>query len=389
MKILILKPQNICFGIVDAFANNFGNALTKSGIEVVYYDLKTEPIEHLASHLNEKYSAVIDIYSGLLKVTMGDENQYLWNYMDVPVYQICLDFPVYIMDKMDAVIHKHYALCLDRHYCRVIKECMPHITDSYFFPMAGMEGSQRLPWEERSHDIVFLGSYSNYREWLTQLDQCEEGIKNIGYTFFVTMRDNIQLDQKQAFEKTIKQLNIQLSNAEFYQWLKMIGGIAMSAAAYQREQLIRVLLNAGLKIEVYGDSWKHSPFSQYPGLMIHEQVNESGYISVLEKTKLSLNIMYCNKSGYTERYAYSMLNGAVCISDESEYLCEEFKDGENIAFYKLDELDKLPEKIRWLLDHPVEAQKIADAAYSKAKKEHTWEERAERFLGLMDNQSTC
>ncbi len=384
MKILILKPQNICYGIVDAFAVNFGNALAKSGIEVIYYDLKTEPIERLLSYLKERYKAVIDFYSGLLKVSVGDGDQYLWNYMYIPVYQICLDFPVYIIDKMDAVIHKHYALCLDRHYCSVIKECMPHITGSYFFPMAGREGNERLPWEERIYDIIFLGSYSNYREWLTQLDQCELGVKNVGYTFFFTLRDNIQLDQKQAFEKTLKQLNIQLSNSEFYQWFKMIGGIAMSAAAYQREQLIKTLLEAGLKIEVYGDSWKHSPFVQYQNLEIHEQVSESEYITVMEKAKLSLNIMYCNKAGYTERYAYSMLNGAVCISDESEYLCEEFKDGENIVFYRLDELDKLPEKIKWLFDHPAEAQEIADAAYSKAKKEHTWEERAERFLELLE-----
>lgn len=382
MKILILKPQNICFGIVEAFSDNFGNALSKSGVEVIYYDLKKEPIDHLVLYLKEQYMAVIDFYSGLLKIRMGDGEQYLWNCVDVPVFQICLDFPVYIKDKIDAVIRKHYALCLDRHYCSVIKECMPHFTDAYFFPMAGREGNRKLSWDERSQDIVFVGSYSNYRDWLAELDQCDAGIKNIGYAFFLIMRDNIQLDQKQAFELALEQLNIKLNKEEFYQWFQMIGGIAMSAAAYQREELIKALLEAGLKIEVYGNSWKSSPFVQDPNLMIHEQVNESEYISVLEKTKLSLNIMYCNKAAYTERYSYSMLNGAVCISDESEYLCEEFKDGENIVFYRLDELDKLPEKIKWLLNHPAEAQKIADAAYKKAKKEHTWEERAERFLKL-------
>lgn len=384
MKVLILKPQDICYGIVNTFADHFGNALEMNGIEVVYFDLKRQPLEQLLLYMEEIYAAVIDIYSGLLTIRAVEGNEYFWNCYDIPIYQICLDFPVYIINKLDAEIHRHYALCMDRHYCKVLKECVPHITDSYFFPMAGKEGTRKLRLEERIYDIVFIGSYSNYREWLAELDKCEDGIKKIGYVYFCMMRDHVQLDQKQAFELTLEQLDIHLDKKEFYQWMQMIGGIAISAAAYQRERVLDEILQAGLKVEVYGDSWKSSPLIKYSNLNVHEQVDEAGYISVLEKAKISLNFMYSNKAGYTERYAYSMLNGAVCVSDDSEYLCEEFTDGENIVFYQLDQLGKLPEKIKWLLDHQEKSQKIADAAYQKARKEHTWEERAERFLKILE-----
>lgn len=385
MKILILKPQGIiCYGILDVLANNFGDALARKGIEIVYFDMKKENIQNLSSHINEKYDAVIDFYSGLLSVKLQQPEGYLWDCIGAPVFQICLDFPVYIMDTMSAWLQKYYVLCLDKYYINVIKECMPHITNAYFFPMAGKSKKRKIAWEERVHDLVFIGSYANYREWLMQLNQYEEGIRNIGYTFFCIMKNNTGINQKQAFEMTLSQLNIQLSRQEFYQWMKKVGGIALAAAAYQRERVVETILQAGLQLEVYGNSWKASPLAQYPNLIINEAVCEEKYISTLERTKLSLNIMYCNKAGYSERYSYSMLNGAVCVSDESEYLKEEFINGENIIFYSLDSLERLPEMIKQLLNNPQKIQKISEAAYQKARKEHTWDDRVSRFINIVE-----
>ncbi len=383
MDIIILKPQDLCYGIVDAFAVNFGQALSDRGIGVDYFDLKVQPLGELAGVLQKRYGAVVDFYSGLLCIK--DENgDYLWDGMGVPVIQICLDFPVYIMDKMGAGLQRYYAFCMDRHFCEVVGECLPNIKDAYFFPMAGREGNAaKVPWEERCHDIVFIGTYWDYRCWLVELNQMEEGIKKLGYAFFCVMRDSVELDQLQAFERVLGQLQIQISKSECYQWLRMVGGIAKSAVFYQREQVIKVLLEAGLEVEVFGDSWKVSPLAAYSNLIIREQLKEEEYISVLEQAKLSLNITYCNRASYSERYAYSMLNGAVCVSDESEYLCEEFQDGQNIVFYRLDKLEQLPGKLKRLLEHPQEAQSIADAAYKKAAREHTWEQRAGQFLDIL------
>lgn len=216
-----------------------------------------------------------------------------------------------------------------------------------------------------------------------ELEKCEEGIKTIGYAFFNIMCKHTELDQKQAFALALASINIELEKEEFYKWMKMIGGIAMSAAAYQRERMVEILLQAGLEVEVFGDSWKDSPLASYSNLLMCEQIDEAEYISVLEDAKVSLNIMYCNKGGYTERYSYSMLNGAVCVSDTSEYLCEEFTDGADIIFYQLERIEELPGKVKWLLGHPEGARRIADAAYEKAKREDTWEKRKERFLKII------
>jgi len=385
MNILILVPQSICYGIVENLSANLGNALEHAGANVIYFDIKKTPAENLIDYMQKKYTAVIDIYSGLLLVKVQSSGEYLWNCIDAPIYQVFLDFPIYIENKLNTSLHNYYALCLDRHYCAILKDYMPNIIDAYFFPMAGKEGTHKIPWAQRRHNIVFIGTYSNYKEWLVNLNQYDPGIQKLGYTYFCIMRDYPDLDQIQAFKLTLKQFNISLSKIETYQWFKIIGGLAMSVAAYQREQMITTLLQAGLEIEVYGDSWKSSPLTQYSNLIINKQINESEYVTILEQTKISLNILYSNKASYSERLSYSMLNGAICICDKSEYLYEEFIDNYNIIFYELNNLQLLPKKIKWLLNHPEAAQKISDSAYIKAKNEHTWKERAEQLINIIHN----
>lgn len=70
MDIIILKPQDLCYGIVDAFAVNFGQALSDRGIGVDYFDLKVQPLGELAGVLQKRYGAVVDFYWGLLCIRM-------------------------------------------------------------------------------------------------------------------------------------------------------------------------------------------------------------------------------------------------------------------------------------------------------------------------------
>lgn len=384
MKILILKPQKMCYDVIEAFADNFGRAFIALGVEIVYFDLKKESLERLADVVKERFEAVLEFYSGLLSVKDAG-GQYIWNRIHAPVFQICVDFPVYISDIMRAGLYRYYALCSDRNYCKVVKDYMPNILDAFFFPMTGRESMAKIPWNERKHDLVFIGSYEDYRDCLLELNQCDQYIRDIGYTFFVTMRSHVELNQKQALESAFDYLKIQVSKDKIYSYLKMIGGIARAAVFYHREQMIQSILDAGYSIEVYGASWTASPFAKHSNLIIHDQLNENEYISVLADTKVSLNISYCSKEGYSERYMYSMLNGAVCVSDESEFLCSEFSDKKNIVFYQLNCISELPKKIAWVFDHPYEAQKIADQAYEKAKAGHTWQKRAEEFLRILNN----
>ena len=71
-----------------------------------------------------------------------------------------------------------------------------------------------------------------------------------------------------------------------------------------------------------------------------------------------------------------MLNGAVCLTDSSEYLKEILLDEQNVLLYELSGMDQVPDKIRRMLDNPDRLREISEAGYEAAAKGHTWKERA-------------
>ena len=104
---------------------------------------------------------------------------------------------------------------------------------------------------------------------------------------------------------------------------------------YYREKTVRVLAEAGIRIDVWGDSWKQSILSAFPQVTIHGDVNWQESLEILEKSKISLNVMAWHKAGFTERMANSMLAGAVLLTDETFYHRDEFSDGRECKMFSL------------------------------------------------------
>lgn len=70
---------------------------------------------------------------------------------------------------------------------------------------------------------------------------------------------------------------------------------------------------------------------------------------MISRSKISVNVMPWFKQGAHDRVFNSMLNGAVCVTDTSGYLKDNFIDGENIIFYNLENIDAAADKIKRLL----------------------------------------
>ena len=102
------------------------------------------------------------------------------------------------------------------------------------------------------------------------------------------------------------------------------------------------------------------------------------------------------KEGAHDRIFNSMLNGAVVLSDTSEYLEEEFKDGKDLIFYDLNELREyekgniavnelnMVKCVRKLLSDDSLIKEISDNAYARCISAHTWKNRADKIAALFD-----
>ena len=112
----------------------------------------------------------------------------------------------------------------------------------------------------------------------------------------------------------------------------------------------------------------------------------------INDAKIIINILKWFKDGTQSSVFDGMLAGAAVVADTSKYLAENFRDMEKlsdglgystenaeIVFFELDKIQELEEKVKYLLGHLKEAQRIADRGYQRAKKQHTWNVRAQEI----------
>lgn len=175
-----------------------------------------------------------------------------------------------------------------------------------------------------------------------------------------------------------------LSNEQFLELLFQLRNVFFCVMYYYREKIIRTLLDAGIEINVYGDSWNSSSFVNHPCLNRHPQVDASDCLLVMQQSRISSNIMAWHKGGFTERIANAMLNHSVEISDKSKLLERLFVGQKDLVLFDLQNLDTLPTAIRTLLRSPEQLESIAQNGYLKASQNHLWLNRAEQFLSVLE-----
>lgn len=86
------------------------------------------------------------------------------------------------------------------------------------------------------------------------------------------------------------------------------------------------------------------------------------------------------KDGAHDRIFTAMLQKSVALTDDSKYLREEFKDGEDIVYFSLEERKYLPDIVHRLLRDEENAMRIAGNGYRQAYEKHTWRVRAYELL---------
>ena len=149
---------------------------------------------------------------------------------------------------------------------------------------------------------------------------------------------------------------------------------------YYRDRVLRVLLDSGLTVNVFGDSWHNSPLAAYDNLVCHPDVTVEESLLIWQQSKLSLNIMSWHKAGFTERMANIMLAGAVLVTDDTRYLKGRYENGKDLVSFGLAERETLPERIKRLLSDTAERVRIAESGKEKTKQFHTWDIRAKEFF---------
>ena len=374
LPVLFLRTSDACYHVLNLFIDELAKALCSCGQPVEILDI-TSGNQPLEPFLNRRFQAVIGIQTNLICSFSGKK------------YLILLDHPITMHGNFEYSGEDCYVLTHDRNYLSFIQCYYKNIAGCFYFPPAGTLlsncGINITCPPQKQYGITFFGTYHNYREPLSAIYSYPRPYRMAAARLIHVMRRNPNTSAEKALSEVFRQYNLALSDSDFLEMFAAMKPVFDCVMFYYREKIIHTILQAGIEIHVYSDSWDNAPFSKHPCLVRHPALNPPEALLITQRSKLSLNIMSWHKDGLTERVLNAMLCQTAVLSDRSVRLDEEFADGKDILLFDLSNLDSLPEKILELLSDNDRLQQIAQNGYQKAMQSHLWIHRARQLLTIL------
>lgn len=377
--VLIYKGTEVCNNVLNVFAEQLGNALEQKGIPVVYFDGEKDSLDVLAGYMGRHFKAVIGIQTYLFQVKLADEVTYLHEKIKGPKLHLILDHPIWLKQQLQHNYPDFYVLSHDRNYVRFIEN--NYGKTAVHFPIPGIE-NKNLPCEKK-YDFTFVGSMGNYKEQLQVIREMAKPDRYLANRMILMMRKETNLSAEQAFEKAFLSCEASFTGEDKTEVFYRIRKVIYLVMDYHRCQILKTILDSGIKLDVFGDFWKDSLLGDHPNLVCHPSVSVEESLAIFAQSKLSLNVMSWHKDGYTERIANIMLGKAVLVTDETTYLTEHYQNQKELLMFSLDKLEELPEQIKQILGDELLQKQMAEAGYQKTKEWHTWEKRAEELTDFL------
>lgn len=368
---------------LEYFSYQMGKTFEENGFLVFYYDLKNEEqsARTLKNFIRTGETALVTFNfeglekePGVYKESLG----YIWDAYKIPCYNIAADHPYYYHERLRDLPKRYYHISIDRCQEQYFKQFYPEFEHLGFLPLAGTEIEPSS--DERTMDVIMTGNYTPpsfcepYIHWINEeYAAFYQGIIDdlIAHPYQTVEEAAMVHCEREMGKVPYEELRIAFSKMIF---------IDLYVRNYWRGEAVRVLADAGIKVDVFGKGWEELACAHPENLVLHPQITSHACLEQLQHAKISLNVMPWFKDGAHDRVFNSILNGAVCVSDKSKYLCEELAEGEGVCYYDLQNIEELPCIVKNLLQNKNKMQDMIHNGRQKVRKKHTWETRANQII---------
>ncbi|SFB94292.1 glycosyltransferase family protein [Butyrivibrio sp. YAB3001] len=381
LPILLFEGDvSLCYGILKSFSEQLRDAFLELGEEVIYLNPADAAIE---DYSGRSYKAIIAFMENIFYSAYPDSKELIFDSFYGPKFNYWTDYPAFYHRHVKRIPQNYYILTQDRNYVKFIDHYYRGVK-AFFLPPGGRKAETIIPFQKRKYALSFVGSFLDWREPISSFNSADETTKVIIDRYLDLLVTEPDLTTEVAFEKTLTSLGAKVSDEQFVQELAKVHKLAdRGAARIYREEIIKTLIDNGITVDVFGDSWRNSPFVDNSYLRIHPSLEASGVDEIYDNSKMSLNVMTWHKDAITERVLDTMMAGCIAVSDQTPALREAFIDGEDLILYSLKEIERLPEII---LKHS-NNEKIAHNGMVKATERHSWRNRAIELLKIIDEMS--
>ncbi len=203
------------------------------------------------------------------------------------------------------------------------------------------------------------------------------------------MKEDGSLTTEEAIEKTLRYYAPNVTDDALRRINEVIAiYIEFVARRFYKQKMLQALDRAGVSVEIYGNNWEDESYQYGENIHIHSRISPEECNRLMGDTKITLNFLPWHKNGSSERPFNTMLNGSVCLIDESPFLSELFVNEEDILFFDMSHPEKAVCRMKELLEEPdfTTLAKIAENGYKKCLNSQTWSNRAESILEIITKE---
>ena len=377
LPILVFKGDNsLCYGILTSFSEQLKDALISIGEEVIYVDPAETSVEEL---IGKRYKAIIAFMENIFYSVL-DDGSFVFDSFYGPKFNYWTDYPAFYYRYVQKAPKDYYILTQDRNYVKFINRYYKNVR-AFFLPPGGKKIDELIPFNERKYDLSFAGSFSNWERCVKSFNLKDETTKILVDNYLEFMVTNPDYTTEDAFSAVLEKLGVNLTDDQFVQELSKLHRLAeLGVAKLYRQEILQTILDSGITVDVFGDSWKDAPFAGNKYLRIHQEIPADKVSTIYANSKMSLNIMTWHKDSITERVLDAMMARSIVISDYTPALSESFENEKEILFFYLNDITAIPDMVR----RNIQNSQIADLAYEKAKADFSWTKFAERFLKIIE-----
>lgn len=372
---------DVCYGILQYMADELARALSGLGEAVMVYG--GADMQELSPLLSQPLKMIVGFQAMIL---LGKR----LTHVNTKKVQFMFDDPIPYMHRLNDVDSQTYYLCQDENYVRFLNRNYMGRKAIHLPP----GGSKTDNWQSdnRPYDIIFMGTYIDLEAELTRLDSMEPEQKRLAAIYLSRSIDRPNLSSEEQLIQIYQEQKAKYADITYEQVADAIAPVIKFPSYGYRKAVVDTILHAGYELHVFGDSWKkYRQPKELEGeefkLVIHEEVAPQEVKEYMRQAKISLNVMSWHKGGMTERIADAMLAGAVCLTDETSFLCDQFEQFEDIVMYSLDRLEELPGMIERLLLDDQCRKKIVQKAYEHASREFTWDAVADFLVRFAEDDT--
>lgn len=368
---LFMPPQNQ-YQVLHHFTRSLSDALSRTGIDT-----------QLLSAEYDQSSAIEALRDGKPDCTLAfngplpDDQGFLCDRVQIPHVSCLVDAPHTYIPLIRSALS--IVTCADRFHCDFLEGFNFH--QVLFMPHAVDQAAIVPPHAQtnRPYDLLLLASFIDCdairKKWKKNYSAAMRKVLEEAAEISLTER-NIPCVQALAqaldhYAKTVDGLDP--TKIDF---VVLLDELENYIKGKDRLALVQSITEVPLHIVgTESDAWKKY-LGKAKNITVAPSVSYEDALHLMRQSKIVLNSTPTKKNGAHERIFGGVASGAAVITNDNLYMRENFKNGEEMLFYRYGNWDEMNQLIdHYLHDAPARLE-LVNKGQVIIKDKHTWDHRA-------------